>query len=235
MKFEVSKYFFDKVEDAVFGVVVVKNFNNKVSYDYISNMFNNSLKNSKEKFLNVKIKEEEWILPYREAFRKLNINPNKYMCSIEALMTRISKGNDIPHINSIVDLGNALSLKYELPIGVHDMDNLIDGDIQIRESDGSENFTPFGSSEAEHPEVGEIIYASGNEVKTRRWTWRQGEKSKVTEESKNFFIPIDGFTSNKDKIIELQNELVKYLKEDLNLEVYSGVVDKDNRIFEIEA
>lgn len=235
MKFEVSKYFFDKVEDAVFGVVVVKNFNNKVSYDYINNMFDNSLKNSKEKFLNVKIKEEEWILPYREAFRKLNINPNKYMCSIEALMTRISKGNDIPHINSIVDLGNALSLKHELPIGVHDMDNLIDGDIQIRESDGSENFTPFGSSEAEHPEVGEIIYASGNEVKTRRWTWRQGEKSKVTEESKNFFIPIDGFTSNKDKIIELQNELVKYLKEDLNLEVYSGVVDKDNRIFEIEA
>lgn len=235
MKFEVSKYFFDKVEDAVFGVVVVKNFNNKVSYDYISNMFNDSLKNSKEKFLNVKIKEEEWILPYREAFRKLNINPNKYMCSIEALMTRISKGNDIPHINSIVDLGNALSLKYELPIGVHDMDNFIDGDIQIRESDGSENFTPFGSSEIEHPEVGEIIYASGNEVKTRRWTWRQGEKSKVTEESKNFFIPIDGFTSNKDKILELQNELVKYLKENLNLEVYSGVVDKDNRIFEIEA
>ena len=108
MKFEVSKYFFDKVEDAVFGVVVVKNFNNKVSYDYINNMFNESLKTSKEKFLNVKIKEEDWIQPYREAFRKLNINPNKYMCSIEALITRISKGNDIPNINSIVDLGNAL-------------------------------------------------------------------------------------------------------------------------------
>ncbi len=235
MKFEVSKYFFDKVEDAVFGVVVVKNFNNKVSYDYINNMFNESLKTSKEKFLNVKIKEEDWIQPYREAFRKLNINPNKYMCSIEALITRISKGNDIPNINSIVDLGNALSLKYELPIGVHDMDNSIDGDIQIRESDGNDNFVPFGSDEIEHPDAGEIIYASGNEVKTRRWTWRQGEKSKVTEESKDFFIPIDGFTSNKDKILELQEELVKYLKDDLKLEVYSGIVDKDNRIFEIEA
>lgn len=40
-------------------------------------------------------------------------------------MRRISKGNDIPHINSIVDLGNALSLKYELPVGVHDIDNFI--------------------------------------------------------------------------------------------------------------
>ena len=201
MKFEVSKDFFDKVEDAVFGVVVVKNFDNKVSYNYINKMFDESLKSSKEKFLNVKIKEEPWILPYREAFRSLNINPNKYMCSIEALMTRISKGNDIPHINPMVDLGNALSLKYELPIGVHDIDNFIDGDIQIRESDGNDNFIPFGSTEVEHPEVGEIIYASGNEVKTRRWTWRQGERSKVTEESKDFFIPIDGFTSNKDKII----------------------------------
>ena len=131
MKFEVSKDFFDKVEDAVFGVVVVKNFDNKVSYDHINKMFDESLKSSKEKFLNVKIKEEPWILPYREAFRSLNINPNKYMCSIEALMTRISKGNDIPHINPMVDLGNALSLKYELPIGVHDIDNFIDGDIQL--------------------------------------------------------------------------------------------------------
>lgn len=235
MKFEVSKDFFDKVEDAVFGVVVVKNFDNKVSYDYINELFNESLKSSKEKFLNVKIKEEEWIAPYREAFRKLNINPNKFMCSIEALMTRISKGNDIPHINSIVDLGNALSLKYELPLGVHDIDNFIDGDIQIRESDGNDNFIPFGSTEVEHPDVGEIIYASGNEVKTRRWTWRQGERSKVTEESKDFFIPIDGFLSNKEKVLELQKELVSYLKDDLKLEVYFGLVDKDNRIFKIEA
>ena len=56
------------------------------------------------------------------------------MCSIEALMTRISKGIDIPSINPIVDLGNALSLKYELPIGVHDVDNFINEEIEIRTS-----------------------------------------------------------------------------------------------------
>ena len=235
MKFEVSKSFFDKLEDCVFGVVVVKNFDNEVSYDYINKVFEENLQSSKGKFLNVKIKEEMWILPYREAFRKLNINPNKYMCSIVALMTRISKGNDIPHINSIVDLGNALSLKYELPVGVHDIDNFINGDIQIRESDGNDNFIPFGGTEIEHHDVGEIIYASGNEVKTRRWTWRQGERSKVTEQSKNFFILIDGFISNKDKVLELQNELVKFLKDDLGLEVYSGIVDKEHMVFEVEA
>ena len=90
-------------------------------------------------------------------------------------MSIISKGNDIPHINSIVDLDNALSLKYELPVGVHDIDNFI-SDIRIKESDGNDNFIPFGGTEIEHPDVGEIIYASGDEIKSRRWTWRQGER-----------------------------------------------------------
>lgn len=149
-------------------------------------------------------------------------------------MSIISKGNDILHINSIVDLDNALSLKYELPVGVHDIDNFI-SDIRIKESDGNDNFIPFGGTEIEHPDVGEIIYASGDEIKSRRWTWRQGERSKVAEQSKNFFIPVDGFISNKDKVLELQNELVKFLKDDLNLEFYSRIVDKEHRAFEVEA
>ncbi len=51
MKFEVSKGFFDKLEDSVFGVVVVKNFDNEVSYDYINRVFEENWYSSKEKFL----------------------------------------------------------------------------------------------------------------------------------------------------------------------------------------
>jgi hypothetical protein len=32
------------------------------------------------------------LCPYREAFQALGMNPNKYMCSIEALFTRIAQG-----------------------------------------------------------------------------------------------------------------------------------------------
>ena len=234
MVFKVQDNFFDKVPNAVFGVVVVKNFDNTKNYDFINELFKENLEKSKEKFRDVRIKEESWIIPYRDAFTKLGINPNKFMCSIEALMTRISKGKDIPSINPIVDLGNALSLKYELPLGVHDIDNFIDGNIEIRKATKDDIFIPFGSTEIEHPEEGEIIYASNTEVKTRRWTWRQGENSKVTEKSTNLFIPIDGFTENIDKITSLQNELIDILKNKLNLEVYSGLVDKNNTIFKTE-
>jgi B3/4 domain protein len=231
MIFKVQDSFFQNIPNAVFGIIVVKNFDNTKNYDFINKLFTQNLESSKEKFKDVKIKEEPCILPYRDAFTKLGINPNKYMCSIEALMTRISKGKDIPSINPIVDLGNALSLKYELPLGVHDIDNFIDGNIEIREATKDDIFIPFGSTEIEHPEEGEIIYASNTEVKTRRWTWRQGENSKITEKSTNLFIPIDGFTENLDKIKELQNELIDILKNQLNLEVAFGIVDKNNPEF----
>ena len=230
MTFKVDNKFFEKIPNAVFGVVVVKNFDNTKNYDFITDNFQENQKEALKKFEGVKIKEENWILPYRDAFTKLGINPNKYMCSIEALMTRISKGKELPYINPIVDLGNSLSLKYELPIGIHDIDKFINNEIEIRPATSSDTFIPFGSTEIEHPDEGEIIYASKNEVKTRRWTWRQGENSKVTEESTNFFIPIDGFTENIDKIKELQNELISIFKK-LNLETYIGIVDKDNQSF----
>ena len=41
-------------------------------------------------FTGKKPKETEDILPYRAAFTAPGINPNKFMCSIEALLTRIA-------------------------------------------------------------------------------------------------------------------------------------------------
>lgn len=233
MKFIVAKEFFDKVPNAYFGVVVVKNFNNKKQYSFINEMLNESIIKCQKEYENVKVKESENIIPYREAFLNLGINPNKYLCSIEALLTRLSKGNSIPSINPIVDLGNALSIKYSLPIGAHDIDNFSTDSIEIRPAVETDEFVPFGSEEIETPEVGEIVYASGKDIKTRRWTWRQGEKSKITENTTNIFYPIDGFKDiNEDKVKKLQSELVSILKDKLNLEVITGYVDKDHPVFE---
>ena len=211
MKFIVEKDFFEKVPNAYFGVVVVKGFDNKKNISFINDFFNESMEECRKKFDGVKVKESELITPYRDAFTKLGINPNKYMCSIEALITRIAKGNSIPSISPIVDLCNALSLKYILPIGAHDIDNF-KGDIEIRRANENDIFVPFNSEEFEHPDLDEIIYVSGNEVKTRRWTWRQGEKSKLTENSTNLFIPIDGFIETKEKVEALKSELVSFLE-----------------------
>ncbi len=232
MKFIVSNDFFEKVPNAYFGVVIVKGFDNKKENKKISDMLSKEMKEALKELKDVKVKEEASIIPYREAFQAIEINPNKFMCSIEALLTRISKGKDLPSINPIVDLGNALSVKYKLPIGIHDIDNF-DGDIELRKGRPTDNFVPFGGGEVEHPDENEYSYVSGNEIKTRKWTWRQGERSKITEKTTNLFIPIDGFMDvNKEDVIKLQKEIVKFLKENYDIEAEIGFVDKDHQEFE---
>lgn len=70
-------------------------------------------------------------------------------------------------------------------------------------------------------------------MKTRRWIWRQGEVGKITNKTKNIFIPIDGFKSkNYDKIIKARDEIATLHKEIFNCEVITGYVDKNQKEME---
>lgn len=121
MRFVVKKEIFEELPSACFGVVMAKGIDNNNAYPEIEQFLDESIQAAMQRFEGRKVKEDPDILPYREAFRALNINPNKYICSIEALFTRIAKGKGVPHINPVVDLGNAISLKYTLPMGAHDL------------------------------------------------------------------------------------------------------------------
>ena len=99
MKFKVSDEVFSKLEDVCFGVVVAKGIDNSGDIEEINNLLNDNIKRVEEYYVNKKVKESEEILPYREAFRELNINPNKYMSSIEAMTSRVAKNKKLPSIN----------------------------------------------------------------------------------------------------------------------------------------
>ncbi|MBV7272464.1 hypothetical protein JMF89_07200 [Clostridiaceae bacterium UIB06] len=233
MKFIVSGKVFDALEDVCFGVVVAKGVDNRGNNTAVKGLLETSLSYIEKKFQDKKVKECEEILPYREAFKRIGINPNQNMSSIEAMASRIAKKKGFPNINTIVDLGNAVSLKYLVPLGAHDMDSA-SNDIYVRFSNEGDLFIPFGETEAETLKEGELIYSVGDKVKTRRWIWRQSEEGKITEESKNIFFPIDGFKDkNYDNVIGARDELAKLLKEIFNCEVSVGFVDRKNRELEL--
>ena len=200
MKFVVEKEIFEKLPTACFGVVVAKGIDNGKSYPTVDALLDESIAAAAAHFEGKKVKEEPEILPYREAFRALGINPNKFMCSIEALFTRIAKGKGMPHINPIVDLGNAVSLKYTLPMGAHDLSAGSD-DICVRLA----------------------------RVRTRRWTWRQSEHGKIEADSSYIFFPIDGFTDfNKEQVLAAREELLQHVKEIFGCEAIVGFVDAEH-------
>lgn len=234
MRFEIAQEVFDLLPNGFFGVVCVKGMDNTKEIPALTDMLQENIQVCEKDFEGVKVKNADAIVPYREAFRAMGINPNRYMCSIEALLDRIAKGKGFPHINAVVDLGNAVSIKYRLPIGAHDTDTISEA-LEVRPAQPADTFVPFGGGEAEKPEEGEIVYVSAGEVRTRRWTWRQSEIGKITEATGNVLFPIDGFTDlNRDKVEEAAKELADLAERFFGVKAQIGFIDKDNRVFEAE-
>ena len=234
MYYQVSQDFFEKLPNACFGAVAVRGLDNTHDIPQLEQMLAENVAACEAYFAGKKPKETEDILPYRNAFMALGINPNKFLCSIEALLTRIAKGKGFPHINAAVDLGNAVSIKHRLPMGAHDLDTIDEG-LDVRLAKEGDTFIPFGSTEEETPDMGEAVYASGSEIRTRRWTWRQSERGKITEETKAILFPIDGFSDvNADEVQAAADELAALLHRFFGdgIEIEVGVVTRDSPRFE---
>ena len=234
MQFIVSEDSFAKLPNACFGVVVARGIDNGSANPIVAARFEEAFVNAETRFKDAKVKAAPEIQPYREAFRTLGINPNKFLCSIEALFTRIAKGKGLPAINPIVDLGNAVSLKYVVPIGAHDITQETD-DMMIRLATEDDVFTPFGSTEIEKPDVGEAVYAVGRIVRTRRWTWRQSEVGKITPQTKDIFVPIDGFTGlNESAVLAARDELAALLTTAFGVKPIVGFVDAKHPMMSLD-
>ncbi|RIK35472.1 MAG: hypothetical protein DCC58_20445, partial [Chloroflexi bacterium] len=100
----------------------------------------------------------------------------------------------LPRINPIVDLANACSLAYRVPIGAHDIDTFAENPLTVRRATADDVSLPMGDSAAERADLGEIIYVVANDIRTRRWVWRQARTALVGPDSCNVLFPIDGFS-----------------------------------------
>lgn len=128
---------------------------------------------------------------WRGAFRGFGLDPTQYRSAAEALLRRLTKKGDIPSINTLVDLGNLVSIRYALPVAIFDT-RALQGAITVRFASGSERFTPLGETAAEHPEPGEVIFADERDlVIARRWCWRQSEESAAQPETTNALITVE--------------------------------------------
>ena len=232
MYYQISQDLIEKLPDVFFGAVAVRGLDNTKKLPELEDMLQANIAEKEAYFEDKKVKEDEHVVPYREAFRKIDLNPNKYMCSIEALLTRIAKKKGFPCINAAVDLGNAISIKYFLPIGAHDLSTISEG-LDVRAAVEGDTFVAFGETETETPDIGEIVYASGHEVRTRRWTWRQSEVGKITEQTSAILFPIDGFAGlNDDTVRRAADEFAELLQKFFGCKCETGFVDAQHPRFD---
>lgn len=118
------------------------------------------------------------IQAWRRTFARMNLKPTQYRCAAESLLRRFRKDGALPRIHPLVDLCNALSLAFAIPIAVLDQDR-ITGVLEVRPATGTETYRTLAGA-AEHPAPGEVIFAdAAGHAHARRWCNRQSGHSVV--------------------------------------------------------
>ena len=142
---------------------------------------------------------------WRRAFSTMGLKPTQYRCAAEALLRRYRKHGSLPSLHPLVDLCNAASIAFAVPIAVFDRSR-IDGDLIVRQADGTERYKNF-LSEIEHPDVDEIIFADGaGNAHARRWANRQSKLSAVSNATTEALIVAealhDGAAGDMERLLD---------------------------------
>ena len=129
---------------------------------------------------------------WRRVFRGFGVDPTQYRSAAEALLRRVTKQGELPTVGTLVDLANLVSIRYALPVAVFDLRGIAGG-TTVCFARGDERWADLGSSQAEHPAPGEVVFADEEEtVSARRWCWRQSAGSAAREDTTEILVTVEG-------------------------------------------
>ncbi|WP_371657848.1 B3/4 domain-containing protein [Streptomyces sp. NBC_00280] len=128
--------------------------------------------------------EDPHMVAWRDAYTAFGSKPSRTRNSAEALARRALTEAGLPRINVLVDLYNAISVAHLVPVGGEDLDR-IRGGMRLVRATGAEDFVTVAGGEetVEHPDAGEVVWCDDAGVTCRRWNWRQGPRTRLTEET----------------------------------------------------
>ena len=151
------------------------------------------------------IEGKEWseipgIRGSRAAYKAFGRNPGRYRVSSEALIRRVRRGDELYHINSVVDVNNLISVESGLSVGSYDLAH-IRGAITLRKAENGEGYTGIGKDFLDMENMlvladDEGIFGSSMSDSTR---------AMVTESTKDILVVIYCFENDIDLQALLNN------------------------------
>ncbi len=228
MKYSVSPEVFALDPRLRFGIIIGKDIKNRSSTKEDEMRLRRAEENVRGKIKPEELRDISNIALYRDTMKKAGINPNRFPVSVESMVKRVLKGDQLPVINALVDLCNAVSLEYLITLGAHDLGD-IQEDLSVQFSTGNEIFLPFGQTEEEKVEEGELVFTSGNQVQTRKWIWRQSELGKTTLDSHHIIFQLVGMAEDpEDSLVEAMAAITEMVIFDFGGSCENYLVSPDN-------
>ncbi|MDR6353149.1 MULTISPECIES: B3/B4 domain-containing protein [Pantoea] len=133
---------------------------------------------------------EAHLTQWTEMFKHFGAKPKRTPCSADALRKRVQRDGSMAAIDPIVDLYNAVSIRFAIPVGGENVAAYV-GNPRLTRADGSELFDVYkeGVLSHEFPEPGEVVWRDDAGVTCRRWNWRQGVRTRLSiEQTQMWFV-----------------------------------------------
>ncbi|MEU6681494.1 phenylalanine--tRNA ligase beta subunit-related protein [Streptomyces sp. NPDC046925] len=178
---------FTHVAVEAFGLV------NGPSTDATSHLLDEAARRLAERLEGRASHEDPHMAAWRATYTAFGAKPSRTRNSAEALAKRALADGGLPRINTLVDVYNAISVAHLIPVGGEDLDH-IKGGMRLVRATGTEDFVTMAGGErtVEHPDAGEVVWCDDEGVTCRRWNWRQGPRTRLTEESVNAIFLLEG-------------------------------------------
>ena len=102
-------------------------------------------------------------------------------------------------MNALTDIYNAISVLHQVPVGGEDL-ALYEGPARLARAVGDEACEAFANGEAivEHPKAGEVVWRDDAGVTCRRWNWRQGPRTALSDDTTTGFFIFDALEPMTD-------------------------------------
>ena len=178
--------------DFVVTVVRARGLTNGPSDDSSARLLRRAQERCREALKGAEPGTQPHLSAWRDAYRAFGAKAQRTPCSAEALVKRALAADGLPAINRLVDLYNAVSVEFLLPVGGEDLAGY-SGAPRLPVATGAEPFDTFRSGEpvVEHPEPGEVVWVDDAGVTCRRWNWRQCARTRLTERSTDAFFVLE--------------------------------------------
>ncbi|ABP62188.1 B3/4 domain-containing protein [Enterobacter sp. 638] len=150
-----------------------------------------------------------------DIFKTFGAKPKRTPCSANALRKRVLKEGELPSLDPIVDIYNAISVRYAIPVGGENF-AAYSGVPRLTIADGSEPFDTLkeGQPIVEYPDAGEVIWRDDIGVTCRRWNWRQGVRTRLDSQAKTMWFILESLPAMPYEALEAAGEeLINHLQQ----------------------
>ena len=178
------------------------------------------LEKARERLREAPESEMPEVAAWRRAYSKMGLKPTKYRSAAEALLRRFKRERALPRLHPVIDLCNAVSLAFALPIAVFDLEQ-VDQLLQVRHAKGTESYLAW-SGELETVPEDEVVFAdAADHAHARRWTFRQSRKSTLHSGSTRALVVAEGLHPSADTDVR---RLLDALEEELGGSPGNGAI-----------